>query len=192
MINRIQLRQRFKQWVSSSEYILSIADGATLGAKIMHRRRLRNNFNKLKKQVKALQRVEHIEKRVAWFMGVRKGANKNDCYQSWRLWVKKWRLAKKFLMRSSNGLDKQLVNEGFGVWKQMCSIKRQKLYLANIEELNRRKLNHEDQISQFRVKIETNESKQKHLQSKMQQQAHRIMGNFIVRMIGKQTARGFY
>jgi hypothetical protein len=45
----------------------------------------------------------------------------------------------------------------------MCSIKRQKLYLANIEELNRRKLSHEEQIGQFRVKIETNESKQKHL-----------------------------
>ena len=26
----------------------------------------------------------------------------------------------------------------------------------------------------------------------MQQQAHRIMGNFIVRMISKQTARGYY
>jgi hypothetical protein len=62
----------------------------------------------------------------------------------------------------------------------------------DIEELNKRKLKHEDQISQFRLKIENNESKQKHLQSKMQQQAHRIMGNFIVRMIGKQTARGFY
>lgn len=28
--------------------------------------------------------------------------------------------------------------------------------------------------------------------SKMQQQAHRIMGNFIVRMNGKQLGRGFY
>lgn len=26
----------------------------------------------------------------------------------------------------------------------------------------------------------------------MQQQAHRIMGNFIVRMNNKQTGRGFY
>ena len=77
--------------------------------------------------------------------------------------MKKHKLAKKFLMRASNGLDKQLVNEGFSIWKQMCSIKRQKLYLANIEELNRRKLSHEEQIGQFRVKIETNESKQKHL-----------------------------
>ena len=60
--------------------------------------------------------------------------------------MKKIKLAKKFLMRASNGLDKQLVNEGFSIWKQMCSLKRQKLYLANIEELNRRKLTHEEQI----------------------------------------------
>lgn len=49
MINRIMLRQRFNQWVKSSEYILSIADAAALGDKIVKKRRLRNNFNKLKK-----------------------------------------------------------------------------------------------------------------------------------------------
>jgi uncharacterized protein YutD len=125
MINRIMLRQRFNQWIKSSEYILSIADAATLGDKIMQRRRLRNNFNKLRKQVQAMQRVDHIQKRVAWFISVRQAACKNDCYQSWRLWVKRFKQAKKFLIRSSNGLDKQLVNEGFSVWKQMCSIKRQ-------------------------------------------------------------------
>lgn len=117
MINRIMLRQRFNQWVKSSEYILSIADGAALGDKLVKKRRLRNNFNKLKRQVKAMQRVDHINKRVAWFMGVRASASKNDCYQSWRLWMKKYKLAKKFLMRASNGLDKQLVNEGFSIWK---------------------------------------------------------------------------
>jgi len=74
----------------------------------------------------------------------------------------------------------------------MCSVKRQKVYLDNIEELGRRKNEHEEQISKFQVEIERNESKQKHLVSKMQQQAHRIMGNFIVRMNSRQIARGFY
>jgi|TARA_B110000285_G_C15140839_1_gene630672 hypothetical protein len=41
----------------------------------------------------------------------------------------------------------------------MCSIKKQKLYLDNIEELNRRKDEHEEQISKFKVRIEQNESK---------------------------------
>ena len=29
------------------------------------------------------------------------------------------------------------------MWKQMCSVKRQKLYLDNIAELNKRKMAHE-------------------------------------------------
>ena len=43
------------------------------------------------------------------------------------------------------------------------SVKRQKLYLDNIEELNRRKDDHEESITKFRIQIEQNESKQKHL-----------------------------
>ena len=70
-------------------------------------------------------------------------ATRNDCYQSWRLWLKKYKLAKKFLVRSSNGVEKTMVNEAFSIWKQLCSIERQKLYLANIKELNRRKEQHE-------------------------------------------------
>lgn len=67
----------------------------------------------------------------------------------------------------------------------MCGVKRQRVYLDNIEELNRRKEEHEEQIVNFKKKIEKNESKQRHLVSKMQKQAHRIMGNFVVRMNNK-------
>jgi len=74
----------------------------------------------------------------------------------------------------------------------MCSVKRQRVFQENIEELNRRKEEHEEQISNFKKKIEKNESKQRHLQSKMQKQAHRIMGNFVVRMNNKQLATGFF
>ena len=41
----------------------------------------------------------------------------------------------------------------------MCSVKKQKLYLDNIGELNRRKEEHEEQIAKFKVRIEQNESK---------------------------------
>ena len=67
----------------------------------------------------------------------------------------------------------------------MCSVKRQRVYLDNIDELNRRKDEHEEQITNFKKKIEKTESKQKHLVSKMKKQAHRIMGNFVVRMNNK-------
>ena len=49
----------------------------------------------------------------------------------------------------------------------MCSVKRQKIYIDNIDELSRRKEEHEEQISNFKKKIEKTESKQKHLNSKM-------------------------
>ena len=36
----------------------------------------------------------------------------------------------------------------------MCSVKRQKLYLDNIAELQRRKADHEKEIGNFKVRIE--------------------------------------
>ena len=192
MLNRIQMKKRFKQWVASTEFILNVEEGAELGAKIMARRRLRNNFAKYLAKVREIKRLEHIQKKVSWFSETRSQTTTNDCYQSWRLFVKRHKMAKKFLLRSCNSIDKQMINQGFCSWKQMCSSKRQQLYLDNIAELNRRKDEHETQISKFKVQIEQNESKQKHLVSKMQAQAHRIMGNFIVRMNAKQTGRGFY
>lgn len=192
MVNRIMMKQRFKQWVGSTEYIVGVQDAAELGAKIMARRRLRNNFNKYLRKVREVKRLEHIQNRVAWFNQTRSAATANDCYQSWKLYIKRSKLAKKFILRSSNSLDKQLINEGFSVWKQMCSKKRQKLYLDHIEELEKRKAEHEEQIQHFKVSIEKNESRQAHLVSKMQSQAHRIMGNFIVRMNSRQIARGYY
>lgn len=186
------MRRRYKQWVAATEYILGIQDGAVLGAKVMARRRLRNNFAKWLGKVKGVARGEHIGKKAAWFTGTRAATTSNDCFQSWRLFVKQRKLAKKFVVRSAGSIDKRMANEAFSIWKQMCSVKRQKLYLDNIEELGRRKADHEEQIKSFKVQIEQNESRQKHLVSKMQSQAHRIMGNFIVRMNARQTARGFY
>lgn len=106
MVNRIMMKQRFRQWVGSVEYIVGIQDGAELGAKIMTRRRLRNNFNRYHHKVKELKRLEHIEKRVAWFNETRNNNTKLDSYQSWKLYIKQYKLAKKFILRSSNSLDK--------------------------------------------------------------------------------------
>ena len=80
MTNRIMMRQRFKQWVNSTEYILNISDAASKGAKIMSKRRLRNNFNKWLDKVKSLRRAEHIEKKVAWFTNTRANVSSNDCF----------------------------------------------------------------------------------------------------------------
>ena len=117
MVNRILIRARFKRWVANCQYHLSIDDGAAKAAKIVYKRRLRNNFQHFLKQVKAMNRNEHINKRLDWFSGTRSRASLNDVLQSWRLFVKRHKLAKKFLIRSAHSLDKQLMNEGFSVWK---------------------------------------------------------------------------
>ena len=41
----------------------------------------------------------------------------------------------------------------------MVSKKRQKLYMDNIQELERRKEEHEESIKKFKIEIEKNESK---------------------------------
>lgn len=60
MVNRIMLRQRFKQWVGSTEYIVSVEDAATLGDKIIQKRRLRNNFQKFLGKVREMKRQDHV------------------------------------------------------------------------------------------------------------------------------------
>lgn len=80
MVNRIMMKQRFKQWIASTEYIVGVQDAAELGAKIMARRRLRNNFHKYLAKVREAKRLEHIENRVTWFNKTRNAATTNDCY----------------------------------------------------------------------------------------------------------------
>ena len=79
MVNRMLMRARFKRWVANTSYHLSIDDGAAKGAKIIYKRRLRNNFNKFKEKVAAVKRAEHINKRLNWFAQTRSTATLNDC-----------------------------------------------------------------------------------------------------------------
>jgi hypothetical protein len=80
MVNRIMMRKRFKQWAASAEYIVSVEGAAALGAKIMQKRKLRNNFNKYLEKVKEHRRLEHVQKKFAWFSETRGAASKNDCF----------------------------------------------------------------------------------------------------------------
>jgi hypothetical protein len=55
----------------------------------MQKRRLRNNFHKFLNKVKEQRRLEHVQKKFSWFSETRAGSSKNDCYQSWKLFIKK-------------------------------------------------------------------------------------------------------
>ena len=121
MLNRIMCKRRFKQWVGATGYILNIEDATLLAEKVAARRRLRNAFMKYRLKVRMLNREGHILKRAEWFIATRHASLKNDVYQSLRLWAKRSVIAKKFMMRVANSVDKQLENEAFAVWKQLCS-----------------------------------------------------------------------
>lgn len=125
----------------------------------MAKRRLKNNFKKWLAKCKEMKRQDHIAKKAAWFTNTRSATSLKDCYMSWILFVKKIKMAKKFIARSGNSIDKRMANEAFSKWKQFCSKKRQKVYLDNIEELSKRKEDHETQIKTFKKEIEKNESR---------------------------------
>lgn len=143
MLNRLMQKRCFRQWVSNTQYILNIEDATLLAEKISARRRLRNAFNKYRYKVRMANREVHILQRVDWFIGTRHASLKNDVYQSLRLFCKKSIVSKKFLRRVTNSIDKQLKNEAFSVWKQLCSKARQRVFMEHIAVLNDRKAQHE-------------------------------------------------
>ncbi len=107
-------------------------------------------------------------------------------------YCKRYKKAKKFLARSIRGVNKLMANEAFNIWKGTNNTATQMVYMEQIEELSRREEEHVEQIKTLNRKIEMDESSQSHLVSKMQQQSHRIMGNFIARFIHVSLARGFF
>ena len=82
MMNRIDMKKRFRQWVANTEYILKIGQSGDVCEKIMEKRRLRNNFVKFRLKAKMEKREENILKRVDWFSEVRGRAMCNDVFQS--------------------------------------------------------------------------------------------------------------
>lgn len=117
MLNRIMMKKRFHQWVASTEYILNIDEGCARGAKLMEKIKLKNNFYRYRDQVQKCKRGEQVNKRMDWFTATRSQTLTSDLFQTWKLYVKQYKMAKKLLMRSANDLDKQLANEGFNKWK---------------------------------------------------------------------------
>jgi len=100
------LKYRWQQWVVNIKYQQDKEDGFELAEKIFKKRKLRNNFNKYLAKTKELRRVENVRKRCDWFVQTRSKQSLHDCYQSWRLYIKRQKLAKKVLVRSCQSLDK--------------------------------------------------------------------------------------
>jgi hypothetical protein len=168
MLNRNLLRKRFAQWVLNAEFVVSLEDALFKTSKTIRRRKLRNNFMKLKKKVQEIKRLEYVRSKVHWFGDVRDGKTINNCFDAWKSYIRRYKSAKTFLHRSIKGVDKLMKNEAFGVWKHTVYKARKQVYLNNIEELGKRQEEHETQIKELHKQISINDCSQRHLVSKMQ------------------------
>jgi hypothetical protein len=64
VIQRIEMRRRFLRWAKGTKRIVDVDDATFMLSKRLYRRRLKNAFNKYKKQIKDHKRMEYISKRV--------------------------------------------------------------------------------------------------------------------------------
>ena len=186
------MRRRFEAWAQSAFYVSSIEDAIWKSSKTIQRRKLRNAFARYKQRVQELKRVDYIRNKVDWFGDTRNRRGLEDVLIQWKAFVKTQKNAKKFLVRSIKGIDNHIKNEAFGVWKSALYQYRKQVYIMNIEELGRRQEEHEEQVKAIQHQIQVNDSTQKHLESKLQTQSHKIMANFISRYIHSSLARGFF
>ena len=106
---------------------------------------MRNAFNRYKLKVKEAKRLDYVKTKVDWFGNVRDHTLLENCIDAWKLYVKLYKNAKKFLVRATRGIDKVMTAESFTVWKSAMYAARRQVYITNIEELERRQEDHEQQ-----------------------------------------------
>jgi hypothetical protein len=68
----------------------------------------------------------------------------------------------------------------------------QNIYIVNIEELQRRQVEHQSQIANVKKDIEVAHGVKMHTISQMKSLSKKVMANFITRATHMQVARGFY
>ena len=61
---------------------------------------------KFRAQALALKRKEYIDKKCEWFNQQRKHVTIRDVWYSWVMFIRRFKLAKKFLKRADNGIDR--------------------------------------------------------------------------------------
>jgi hypothetical protein len=112
----------------------------------VHRHRTRNNFIKLRNQCAAGKRKEFIDKKCDWFAAQRSQVCKRDVWYSWLMFIRRFKLGKKFLDRANNGIQRNAQFNALAKWKQAMATQTLNMYNENIFELKRRQREHESSI----------------------------------------------
>lgn len=72
---------------------------------------------------------------------------------AWAYYVRRFKSARTFLLRSIKGVDRLIANEAFTNWKTAHFQARRNVYSENISELQRRQLGHESHITALNRQI---------------------------------------
>ena len=192
MFNRKMERRCFVKWVIGYQRLSDLERGVWLSAKIEKRHRTRNNFNKFLAQATAAKRKEFIDKKCEWFEQQRKQTTTRDCWCSWLLFVRRFKLAKKFLDRGASGIQRNQKFVAMANWKQAMANREIKIYNDNIAELQRRQRDHEESIKKVENDILIAKNVKQHTINQMKSLGKKVMANFITRSTQMQVARGFY
>ena len=85
-----------------------------------------------------MKRAEYVTSKVEWFGAVRDRQVLDKCYDTWKCYIRRYKMAKTFLARSTRGVDKLMTNEAFSLWKTLVFRARRQVFVENIEELEKR------------------------------------------------------
>lgn len=192
MFRRKSQRRCYLRWLAGAEHLNQILRGSDIYEKLFQRLKIRNNFNKLRVKCAQKKRQEFIERKEKWFELQRQSLLKRDVWQSWLLFVKNFKLAKKFLGRAQNGMDRNQKFNALATWKQAMANKTLEMYNANIGELKRRQHEHEKSIKKVENDILIAQNVKQHTINQMKSLGKKVMANFITRATHMQVAKGFY
>ncbi len=108
------------------------------------------------------------------------------------MFIKRFKLGKKFLLRADNGIDRNLKFDALARWKQAMATMTLNMYNDNIAELKRRQRDHENSIKRVENEILIAQNVKQHTINQMKSLGKKVMANFVTRATHMQVARGFY
>jgi hypothetical protein len=108
------------------------------------------------------------------------------------MFIRRFKLAKKFLARADNGIDRNLKFSALATWNQYMANETLDMYNKNIDELKSRQREHERNIKKVEDDILIAQNVKQHTINQMKSLGKKVMANFITRGTHMQVARGFY
>jgi len=95
--NRRGIRRCFNKWVKQAEVVCGLERGVNKTAKVELKHKMRSGFAKWRLNATAKRREDYIDKKRIWFLTQRQKLTKKDVWFSWLQFIRRYKLAKKFV-----------------------------------------------------------------------------------------------